>query len=79
MRGNPSNEQAMLQNALADLSDLVKVRRLPAGYCWIHDVMSEDLLPGEPVVIEHLQASRETHVTHRTESRRRRLAEIEGR
>lgn len=76
VRGNPSNEQAMLANALDDLSDLVKVERLPAGYCWIHDLMAEDLAAGEAVVIEHLQASRETYVTHRTDSRRRRLAEI---
>lgn len=75
---NCHNEQRMLQNAIAESSDLVKVQVLPAGYCFIADLMKEDLAPGEEVVIEHLQASREApgHYSAYTESRRKRLAEI---
>lgn len=73
---NVSNEQRMLQNALLDLSDLVRVYRLPASYAWIHDVMKDDLAPGDEPVIEHLQASRETHVGPLTAQRRNRLREI---
>lgn len=73
------NEQRMLQNAIADLSDLIRVYRLPAGYCWIHDIMADDLVPGEEVVIEHLQASRETNVrSSLTPGRLARIKEIEG-
>lgn len=71
-----TSEQRLLARALDELKSEVRVLRLPASYCWIHDVMAQDMAPGERAVIEHLQASRETHRSHLTEQRRKRLAEI---
>jgi len=72
--GNPKerNEQLFLDRAIRELKP--RVFQLPAAYCWIHDVMANDLNGDEPVV-EHLQASREEGSSWLA-SRRKRLAEI---
>ena len=71
------NEQLFLQQAIEQMGDRLRVNRLPAEYCWIHDIMAKDI-EGEPI-IEHLQASREMTGSTLLPSRRMRLAEIEGR
>ena len=71
------DEQRMLAEAIGLVSD-VRVAQLPPTYCWIHDIMRDDIA-GCDAVIEHLQASREAegHYSHLTENRRKRLREIE--
>ena len=69
------NEQTMLAKAIDDIGEAATIHRLPASYCWIHDIMRNDL-NGEEPVIEHLQASRETHVSEHTLARRKRIATI---
>lgn len=74
---NPAvvNEQKMLAQSIEEVKP--RVLRLPPEYCWIHDIMAEDIGDKHPV-IEHLQASRETNISPATENRRKRLAFIEG-
>lgn len=78
--GNPkhANEQHWLQVAIDSANCGATIYQLPAGYCWIHDVMRDDLGPGEEVVIEHLQASREGRNCHGLPRRKARIAEIEA-
>lgn len=73
----PVNEQKMLDLAISENSSVLRIVRLPASYCWIHDIMRDDLAGSEPV-IEHLQASRERHDGEATQNRRRRVAAIES-
>jgi hypothetical protein len=78
---NPTvpSEQTMLALALTQLEkEKVRVYKLPAGYCWIHDVMRDDMAPGEELVIEQLQASRHYHNSPALPDRMKRLAEIGG-
>jgi hypothetical protein len=79
VKGHPNhaNEQHWLQVAVDELGDLAKIDKLPAGYCWIHDVMKDDLAAGEEVIIEHLQASREGRNCHGLPRRLERLAQIQ--
>ena len=73
---NQTNEQKMLDAAIAS-TPTARIVRLPAEYCWIHDIMATDIGDREPV-IEHLQASRVVNVSPLLENRLRRLAQIEG-
>lgn len=75
------DEQQFLRQAIEADADL-RVRMLPASYCFIHDLMKDDLAGDEPV-IEHLQASREPGgrdgvPSTLLPSRRARLEEIGG-
>lgn len=57
----PVDEQRCLDKAINDLwlaGVPLRVGKLPASYCYIHDLNADDLR-GASVVIEHLQASRE--------------------
>lgn len=74
---NCHSEQRMLQAAIQRMPE-TRVTLLPAGYTFIHDIMKDDLGEGEPVVIEHLQCSREMSKTELLPNRRKRLAEIGG-
>jgi len=76
-RPDEHNEQRLLDEAIRTTPGML-VYRLPASYCWIHDLMADDLAPGEEPVIEHLQASRERFPTPHRERRRARLEEIGG-
>lgn len=77
--GKTSNEQKMLQQAIDEMAGEIRVYRLPASYCFIFDIMKDDL-DGAPVIIEHLQASRETNARGSEHLRRRheRVKEIDG-
>lgn len=79
VRDNPSdtNEQRWLHVAVRELGEKVRFYDLPASYCWIHDVMKDDL-DGDDPVIEHLQASREGRHCGALPARRARLAQIES-
>lgn len=66
------NEQKYLDVAIREVGPTVF--RLPPSYCWIHDLMHEDIGDDQPV-IEHLQASREIGSVA-LDRRRRRLQEI---
>ena len=72
--------QANLSETVDAMRDL-RVWRLPARYCYITD-LSKQWDPHEPVVIEHLQASREFRNPGRSSrllrSRKRRLKELEN-
>ena len=70
-----TNEQQLLAQAIEQVRPALF--RLPAAYCWIHDIMAQDLAGQDPV-IEHLQASREApgHVSPLTKNRKNRLVEI---
>lgn len=74
-----ANEQTMLAAAIEEMGDRLKVHRLPAGYCYIFDIMNGDLPDGEEPVIEHLQASRERSRCDAWERRRKRIEEIAAR
>lgn len=72
------DEQRCFADALtaADLAGQARVAWLPASYCYIHDINADDL-HGAPVVIEHLQASREQAPNSPAlETRRRRIVEV---
>ena len=72
------DEQRCFADALtaADLAGQARVAWLPASYCYIHDINVDDL-HGAPVVIEHLQASREQAPNSPAlETRRRRIVEV---
>ncbi len=56
---NISNEQTMLDAAIKECSEFVKVFPLPAGFCYIPDIMEGDLAEGEKIVVQQHQASRE--------------------
>lgn len=71
------NEQVMLDAAINGMKDSIKVYRLPPEYCWIHDIMADDLGKAKPV-IEHLQASRQATGSTLLPNRLKRLAEIGG-
>lgn len=77
--GTTSNEQRMLQRTIDEMAGDISVYRLPASYCFIFDLMKDDL-NGADVVIEHLQASREANGigTEHLQRRRDRMAEIGG-
>lgn len=77
-RPDHRNEQIFLQETVREMGDAIRLRKLPASYCFIHDLMADDLVDGEQPVIEHMQASRETSKSTLLPNRRRRLAEIEG-
>ncbi len=79
IQANPgcANEQTCLDAATKELSDLIKLYKLPAGYTFIADIMRNDRAEGEEIVIEHLQASRQARGTGLLESRNRRIAELE--
>lgn len=70
-----NNEQQFLAEAIREINP--SVFNLPAAYCWIHDIMAQDLNGAEPV-IEHLQASRVATKSSLLPSREKRLAEIAG-
>lgn len=79
VEANPDSrdEQAFLAQAIAETQP--RVFRLPPSYCWIHDVMMEELAnEGFAPVIEHLQASREVTGSQLLGNRRRRLEQIGG-
>lgn len=76
IRHHPVNEQRMLQNAIAEMADTLKVHDLPAGYCFIPDIMKNDLAPNEQPVIAHMQASRERHNTDALQNRRAWIREM---
>lgn len=69
---NERNEQRHLAKAIA--ASKPRVYHLPASYCWIHDIMADDI-EGVPV-IEHLQASRVATNSTLLPNRQRRLEEI---
>lgn len=71
---NERDEQRHLDFAIEAADDAVKVHYLPASYCYIHRLMAP--LPDELVVIEHLQASRESTGSSLLPQRRARLAEV---
>lgn len=73
-----TDEQIMLARAVNEIQP--RVYRLPASYCFIHDISPERSQLGEAeIVIEHLQASRERAGPHceAWQRRRKRVAEIE--
>lgn len=70
------NEQQYLAHAIRRTSP--NVYRLPAGMCFIHDLMKDDLAPGEQVFIEHMQASRTSSGSSLLPNRIKRLQELEG-
>lgn len=73
--GRHPNEQVLLERAILDIDPVV--RRLPSAYCYIHDVDHKPLIEDE-IVIEHLQASRESRPAGEPlDNRRRRIAELE--
>ncbi len=80
IQANPGNcnEQTCLDMAIKELSDLIRVHILPAGYVYIADIMRNDRQPGEEIVIEHLQASRQVKGTGLLQSRKNRIAELEA-
>ncbi len=55
------NEQYWLQVAVEELRDVVRFHDLPPEYCWIPDIMRDDLPEGVTPIIQHHQASREVH------------------
>lgn len=73
-----TNEQTLLDCAIGECAELLKIFKLPAGYCFIADIMQNDLAEGEAVVIEHLQASRVANKSPMLPGRERRLREIDG-
>lgn len=77
---NCHNEQKMLAAAIEEMGDALKVEKLSAGYCYIFDIMKNDLAKGECVTIEHLQASRCANGpgTEAHQRRVKRVAEIDG-
>lgn len=80
VKANPGqcNEQLCLDYAIKELADLIRVYKLPAGLCWISDIMRNDLAEGEEVFIEHLQCSRVVKGTGLLQSRINRIAELEA-
>lgn len=72
-RENPDfrDEQQFLWKAIEELKP--RWVNLPAAYCWIHDIMAEDLGDNEPV-LEMLQMSREVNKTSLLPNRRARIA-----
>jgi hypothetical protein len=76
VNANPSerDEQRFLAMAIEQVKP--KVCPIPAGYCFIHDVMKDDLQPGEEVFIEQLQASRVHSGSALLANREKRLQEI---
>ena len=75
--GRHHNEQVLLEKAIIEIDPVVK--RLPSAYCYIHDVDHKPLAEDE-IVIEHLQASRESRTAGEPlDNRRRRIAEREQR
>jgi hypothetical protein len=80
IEANPdcTNEQTMLAKVIDELTGQIRIFKLPANYCFIADLMKHDLAEGEQVVIEQLQASRETRQSVLTLNRRARIAEIDG-
>lgn len=77
---NCHNEQRCLQSAIEEVGDFLRIEQLPAGYCFIPDIMANDLKPDEELVVRQFQASRdancpgsEAHIT-----RQRWLQEIDG-
>lgn len=78
---NCHNEQRMLQVAIEEMSDVLRLEKLPAGYCCIEmDIMKGDLKPGEQIIVEHLQASRASNCpgTEAHATRNKRIEEIDG-
>ncbi len=77
---NCHNEQRCLQSALEEMGDFVKLEKLPAGYCFIPDIMANDLADGEELVVKQLQASRDATCpgTEAHKTRHRWLDEIDG-
>lgn len=66
------NEQRWLQAAVQELAAAGRLRfeALPPSYCFIPDIMAEDLGDGESVVIAQHQASRERAASVARERRR---------
>lgn len=77
--GDDPNEQRFLHAAVRELTAAEQGRlrfvNLPAGYCFIPDVMAEDRADGEPAVIVQHQASRERAASMARERRRGWIAE----
>lgn len=69
------NEQRHLADAIREIRP--RVFKLPPEYCWIHDIMADDLAGVDPV-IEHLQCSREFTGSEFLPNRRVRLKRIGG-
>ncbi len=65
------DEQRFLWQAVEQLGS--RWVNLPASYCWISDIMAEDI-SGEDPVIEHMQCSREASGSSLLPNRRARLA-----
>jgi hypothetical protein len=55
------NEQHWLQVAVEELRDVIRWGSLPPEYCWIPDIMRDDLPEGVAPIVQHHQASREVH------------------
>lgn len=70
------DEQRFLAQAINETPG-VRVLRLPPEYCWIHDLMADDIGDKDPVV-EHLQASRAVSGSSLLPNRVARLKAIES-
>lgn len=70
-----TNEQKWLHEAVKELAYCVNFHGLPASYCWIPDIMADDL-NGDNPVIGQMQASRERGRCDAWERRQKWIANV---